>query len=238
MMTLKLLPTPQAFDATDCPSGDRKKRKQKGGCANLREIFNQESTSSPQESPVNQPQLPGIGRGNLTIDGSGQRLLESLGKLNQPGASLKMCRDYLLLTTAWHSRIVALHWKMKVTKCNRLLFQLAPSMPRTGETGYGLLLTPSVMEMSTGGTGEKFVTSTGTIRRKNKNGTTSNLGLSHQIAMLPTPTRQCYKSEKCSDEAFNRKTRPLSETFGKKTGLKLQPAFVEWMMGYPEGWTD
>jgi hypothetical protein len=25
---------------------------------------------------------------------------------------------------------------------------------------------------------------------------------------------------------------------GKPTGLKLQPAFVEWMMGYPEGWTE
>lgn len=25
---------------------------------------------------------------------------------------------------------------------------------------------------------------------------------------------------------------------GTKTGLKLQPAFVEWMMGFPRGWTD
>jgi hypothetical protein len=25
---------------------------------------------------------------------------------------------------------------------------------------------------------------------------------------------------------------------GAKTGLKLQPNFVEWMMGYPQGWTD
>ena len=25
---------------------------------------------------------------------------------------------------------------------------------------------------------------------------------------------------------------------GMKTGLKLQPAFVEWMMGFPKGWCD
>ena len=29
-----------------------------------------------------------------------------------------------------------------------------------------------------------------------------------------------------------------NEEFGPKIGMKLQPAFVEWMMGYPLGWTD
>ena len=30
----------------------------------------------------------------------------------------------------------------------------------------------------------------------------------------------------------------LAEEVGKNRGLKLQPAFVEWMQGYPTGWTD
>ena len=30
----------------------------------------------------------------------------------------------------------------------------------------------------------------------------------------------------------------LNEEVGKKTGLKLQPAFVEWMMGYPKNYTN
>jgi hypothetical protein len=29
----------------------------------------------------------------------------------------------------------------------------------------------------------------------------------------------------------------LGRELGKNHGLKLQPAFAEWMMGFPEGWT-
>jgi hypothetical protein len=52
-------------------------------------------------------------------------------------------------------------------------------------------------------------------------------------ALLPTP------------RAGNPGSRPnekggkiLSAEVGKPTGLKLQPSFVEWMMGLPLGWTD
>jgi len=41
---------------------------------------------------------------------------------------------------------VALTWKAKITKSNRLLFQLVPSTLRTDETGSGLLLTPRTRE--------------------------------------------------------------------------------------------
>jgi hypothetical protein len=58
------------------------------------------------------------------------------------------------------------------------------------------------------------------------------------VGMLPTPTARDHKSEKASPETMERNARPLSETFGAKTGWKLQPAFVEYMMGYPEGWTE
>jgi len=30
----------------------------------------------------------------------------------------------------------------------------------------------------------------------------------------------------------------LVTMIGKNHGLKLQPAFVEWMMGYPDKWTE
>ena len=33
-------------------------------------------------------------------------------------------------------------------------------------------------------------------------------------------------------------TIDLNSTIGANTGMKLQPAFVEYLMGYPEGWTD
>jgi len=70
--------------------------------------------------------------------------------------------------------------------------------------------------------------------------------LGRQIAMLPTCRAQdsyersnwktIVRAEK--GEAQMTPSRKLKCKDGQKTGLKLQPAFVEWMMGYPEGWTE
>src|SRR3989337_4083565 len=51
----------------------------------------------------------------------------------------------LLASSVWGSMIVYLTWKVKVTKSRHLLFQLAPLMPRTEETGFGLWHTPRVL---------------------------------------------------------------------------------------------
>lgn len=86
-------------------------------------------------------------------------------------------------------------------EANRLLFQLAPSMPHTGETGSGLLLTPKTRE--TEQDLEKFKAR----MAKYRNGTT-----------MPN----------------------LATQIGAETGekLRLQPAMPEWMMGFPEKWTE
>jgi hypothetical protein len=58
------------------------------------------------------------------------------------------------------------------------------------------------------------------------------------FSMLPTPQAKDYRSEKVCDEVYNKNARPLCGILGRNTGMKLQPAFVEWMMGYPESWTE
>jgi hypothetical protein len=68
-------------------------------------------------------------------------------------------------------------------------------------------------------------------------------GLSHAISILPTIGGASKKGggidalgggsqgrKKCI-EIFN-------QTLGGRDGWKLQPGFVEWMMGFPPGWTD
>lgn len=60
-------------------------------------------------------------------------------------------------------------------------------------------------------------------------------GLSNQIQMLPSPQARDWKGK-----SIKRDRVPDSiENHGNSTGnkLRLQPAFVEWMMGYPKGWT-
>jgi hypothetical protein len=56
--------------------------------------------------------------------------------------------------------------------------------------------------------------------------------LRDQIAMLPTP-----RAEKHSPQSREDFTPNLVARIGTSRGLKLQPAFVEWMMGYPLGFT-
>ena len=66
--------------------------------------------------------------------------------------------------------------------------------------------------------------------------------LAARIAMLPTPASRDYKGANpenpydCLDSLIE--TGATKDQVGKKTGMKLQPAFVEWMMGFPIGWTD
>ena len=68
--------------------------------------------------------------------------------------------------------------------------------------------------------------------------------ISQYLEMLPTPKARDWKDTGNMDN--NKRMDNLGVTVwhkskkatGKKTGYKLQPAFVEWMMGYPEGWTE
>ena len=55
--------------------------------------------------------------------------------------------------------------------------------------------------------------------------------------MLPTPKNRDWKGGLGTSE--ERQTHDLDKVIlGQKAGLKLQPAFVEWMMGYPDKWTE
>lgn len=59
-------------------------------------------------------------------------------------------------------------------------------------------------------------------------------------AMLPTPCQRDWKGE----VGASRQSKGVADVVqgqagaGTKTGLKLQPAFVEWMMGYEQDWTN
>jgi hypothetical protein len=57
------------------------------------------------------------------------------------------------------------------------------------------------------------------------------------MSFLPTPNTMDYierKGMRPSRAATNRKSGYLSEIIGKK----INPNFLELMMGYPQGWTD
>ena len=169
---------------------------------------------------VNQPLAPGSDEARRMTVGSGMTLLDSLKLLNRAGAFSRTLLEYLVCKGEFHSTKCFLNWKTRATKSNRLLFQLAASVPRTGGIESGLLPTARV-SMANGPSKKE-------IEEDNPKGR-----LETEVAMLPTP------------RAGNPGSRPnkkggkiLNEEVGKRTGLKLHSDFVMWMMNFPIDWCD
>lgn len=195
-----LLPTPTARDIrvvspNQKPRDDLTCVVELGATKTKRSLFSQEVSPASRSAKLDEEKAR-----QMTVT-SGRTCFESYRTSNQTGSSLKMCVASLLGTTAWYSSRCALTWKAKVTKSNHLLFQLAPSTPRTAEIGSGLLLTPTTRES------EQDLEKFKARMSKYRNGTT-----------MPN----------------------LATQIGAETGekLRLQPAMPEWMMGFPEKWTE
>jgi hypothetical protein len=227
-----------------------------------------ESPCLPGDSLANLSALPGSERARTMTVTSGRKCSELYTKQSPVGSLVRT----LLASSTWHSTKCVLTWRAKVTKSNRLLFQLAPSTPRTGGIGSGLLHTASWQDP--GVNVGRLVTKEGEPAKigervyDRKTGRLAQVGLHQQIAMLPTPQNRDYRSpDKPESERFKNKqekgwtidlnsivpmiqvgeqgpnqTLPLNRTgglsHGTSRGLKLQPIFCEWMMGYPSGWTN
>ena len=127
------------------------------------------------------PAAPGSGEARKMIVGSGEKCCELYEMQSRHGASLKMFVDSLVLKGDWFSRICYLKWKVKATKSNRLLFQLAVSMPRIKGTESGLWQTPTVEDAGRTGSAEGW-------KKYIENGQTSQCRLRNQVQMWPTPT--------------------------------------------------
>lgn len=56
--------------------------------------------------------------------------------------------------------------------------------------------------------------------------------------LLPTPSARDWRSGKASDEIYNSNSRPLNEVIERTVGGALSPLWVEWLMGFPLGFTD
>lgn len=57
---------------------------------------------------------------------------------------------------------------------------------------------------------------------------------------LPTPSARDWRDGKASQATHDRNSRPLNETVVGAHGNRgrLSPEFVEWMMGFPIGFTE
>jgi hypothetical protein len=109
------------------------------------------------------------------------------------------------------------------------------SLSETVEGREQLLPTPTTQE-----TEHPQAELTKTGRRKAANGNSHSMGLADKVAMLPTPRAREGNMGEMGSKGMehNAKKNYLDGTLGMKTGLKLQPGFALWMMGYQEDWCD
>ena len=100
---------------------------------------------------------------------------------------------------------------------NGLLWEQPTLEPITRETGFGFWPTPTVC---------------GNYNRKGASATSGD-GLATAVANWPIPTKRDYKSGTGTQDRPGH-SPPLSNVVGGT----LNPTWVEWLMGWPLGWTD
>ena len=88
------------------------------------------------------------------------------------------------------------------------------------------------------------LTKNGTIRHIGKNGAQSYARLDAVVAMFPTPKARDAKDttrlppSRLADPGKDSLVQRVGREIQKENGGQLNPTWVEWLMGFPVGWTD
>lgn len=108
---------------------------------------------------------------------------------------------------------------------NGIAYQLRPSVPRTFAIAYSLSLHGKPLEWTP--------TATATANQMAPSMQPRNPGL----RLLPTPTAQDAKNSSLPPSQQTRDSIP-GELMREGMSGSLNPMWVEWLMGFPTGWTD
>lgn len=184
-------------------------------------------TSSQADFLVSLSAWPGSDLARQMTVRSGRKCSELLTRQDPIGCLVKT----LLESSRWNSTMCFLTWKASATPRGRLLFRLAPSMPDTDETEFGLWRTPNAAHSDRGAQNGRERLAQGHA-----------MSLQDQVKMWPTPQanddrdRGNAKSGAVLRRAESGKQVMLSQAVSPVSGA-LNPQWVEWLMGYPIGHT-
>jgi hypothetical protein len=206
-----------------------------------------------EDSHANHSQLQEKEKEQMTIDTSGMKLLESSENANRNILLGKMLKVLLTSKKAWYSDRCKLIWKKKVSKSNVLLYQLQASVLgiKEKESGSSAAMYPTpTVGCEEGGEQSERVEQTKSggfiLRKKNNPQMTFGAKLSDAMIylekkMLPTPTARDHKDMGYNPITCKREIKqqsiPTTILKNNKHGGKLNPNFVEFLMGYPMNWT-
>ena len=183
------------------------------------------STSSQEDTLANLSPLQVANKVKKIRDTSGQSILDLSKNSDRLGLLEKTLVDMLNSVSTPYSRT----WRVKVTPQGRLVFQLRASVPTIKGRESGLWRTPDAHGGRGPSSKERMK-----MKLKKKMPISLNDQVAHPNLIWSTPTARDWRSGKASEKTLAKNTRPLSE----QTGGQLNPMWVEWLMGYPKGWTD
>ena len=173
-------------------------------------------------------------------DGFGQSSTDSFAKLDQDGSWLKMCQDSYQQTLDGRLQKFSGTWPRagmmssgtcfqredlvalgRCTKGNGSSLSVSWPSPRVSDTEGGLVKNVELKD--------------GSFSRVNKDGVRWGVKLkdavNHMETLWPTMTVNDSKNN-CGPSQLKRKALNVA------VGGALNPAWVEWLMGFPIGWTD
>ena len=224
----------------------------------------QTATSSQQDTLVNPLVKQVSAKAKKTHVTSGR----TSSKLLHPKDPLGLFSKTFMVTSAWDSTRCSLTWSPKATPRGRLLFQLSPSAPHTNETESGLWATPRTTDVTGGprqldekgrrisktNPNLKFGANLadqvrmwptpraseykdcGPVGSKSHTHMHDRKYLCAAVKMWPTPSASEHKAGQPGDK-MQKMLGNHPEVRNSGTGT-LNPTWVEWLMGYPKGWTD
>lgn len=196
----------------------------------------------------------------LMKDGCGLKPLQPSGRFDHNGRCWRTFQGCFGWKTELPSTEFYQDWPKSGMTVGGKLFRLVPLVRHTDGIESGLLLTTptrdnairserfgrgkpnpreAIKMLSTPSASVASCRRDGTWTGKyfiKSNGKKSQTRLADQIGMLPIPRARDYRGYARVNSHGT--YYMLNEEVGKKTGLKLQPAFAEWMMGFPIGWTE
>ena len=193
---------------------------------------------------------------------SGTSSRASFASLSLDGSWLKMCRGCYQLTLDGEWERYSETWPRAGMTRNGIAYRQPPSAPRTSVTGSSSWDTPSVADSHPRalnrtdpwfGPRQKHLQAQvynrmwptpaaadgGTPRTQKYIEAGYQIHLSTAVVLWPTPTASDSRGERHQESGFSdlRTVAMREKSRGAASG-KLNPTWVEWLMGFPPGWTD
>lgn len=204
------------------------------------EISSERAEETPQcslvDSRANQYQPQDHEKVRKTIDGSGQNTLDLFGNVSPLGLLRKMLQTSAIYQSSEGYMPI---WKTRVTKSGFLKYQLQVPGRRISEGGVSWLPTPVSSD------GKRSKVCPADLNRKSPSIPVFASAIQQGIIKLSTPTTsqdfKVIRPQIPSERAGKHGTvlpGSLGSTFPSLIGKRIHPKFVEWMMGFPEEWTN